>query len=280
MVPYIYKQFQVEEVYDYKAFEKEIEEFKASAVLESKYKNYNNLKDEVEEKELKAEYFKFDPNGLSERDWHRLGLSFKQIKGIKNYEAKGGKFYKKEDVKKMYSISALKYAQLEQYIEIQPKYSKNFKNYNNTEKDVNPKIEYKKSVVAVIELNGADSSKLESIRGIGPAFASRIIKYRTRLGGFYRKEQLMEVYGLDSTKFEQLKDLVIVNSSAISKLNINTADFDGLKRNPYLSYKQINAIIQYRKQHGNYKSVDDLKKVLIINSSIIQKIAPYLTFND
>ncbi|WP_424058743.1 ComEA family DNA-binding protein, partial [Pedobacter sp.] len=47
---------------------------------------------------------------------------------------------------------------------------------------------------------------------------------------------------------------------------------------PYLSYKQINAIIQFRKQHGNYNDANDLKKVLILSPQIIEKIAPYLTY--
>ncbi|RZL34282.1 MAG: helix-hairpin-helix domain-containing protein [Pedobacter sp.] len=61
-------------------------------------------------------------------------------------------------------------------------------------------------------------------------------------------------------------------------ININTADFNALKTSPYLSYKQINAIIQYRKQHGNYSSIDDLRKILILTPQVIDKVAPYLVF--
>ncbi len=64
----------------------------------------------------------------------------------------------------------------------------------------------------------------------------------------------------------------------IRKININTANFDILKNHPYLKYKQINAIIQYRKQHGNYTSVADLKKILILSPQTIEQIAPYLQF--
>lgn len=47
----------------------------------------------------------------------------------------------------------------------------------------------------VVNLNDADTTTLMLIHGIGPTFASRIVRYRDRLGGFTHKEQLLEVYG-------------------------------------------------------------------------------------
>jgi competence protein ComEA len=126
--------------------------------------------------------------------------------------------------------------------------------------------------------NVADSAALESIRGIGPAFASRILKYRNRLGGFYKKEQLMEVYGLDSAMFGLLEGQILVDPSSIRTININTATFEEMKKHPYLTYKQMNAIIQYRKQHGSYHSIVDLTKIAILNDEILRKIEPYLTY--
>ncbi|RYF98398.1 MAG: helix-hairpin-helix domain-containing protein, partial [Chitinophagaceae bacterium] len=140
------------------------------------------------------------------------------------------------------------------------------------------KKEYVKKALVIVEVNQADSAGLDQIKGIGPAFANRILKYRERLGGFYKKEQLMEVYGLDSVKYAEIKDRITINPSAIKTVNINTADFSALKSSPYLSYKQINAIIQYRKQHGNYSSTGDLKKIAILTPQVIEKIAPYITF--
>lgn len=279
LFPLVYKLFYKEEKFEFNQFKHDVENFIASAREERK-NNYKQLKDEIEDKELKATYFEFDPNGLPESDWKKLGLSDKQIKGIKNYEAKGGKFYTKEDVKKMYTISAVQYARLEPYITIESNFKKEDKFDNNFEKFKKEESNYKNKPVIIVELNSADSSKLESIKGIGPAFASRIIKYRTRLGGFHSKEQLREVFGIDSLKYQQLKDMVSVNAESIKKININTASFDDIKRNPYLTFKQINAIIQYRKQNGNYRSSEDLKKVAILNAEIIRKIEPYLNFND
>jgi DNA uptake protein ComE-like DNA-binding protein len=131
---------------------------------------------------------------------------------------------------------------------------------------------------ATIELNAADSAQLTTVRGIGASFAIRIIRYRNRIGGFYNKEQLMEVYELDSTKYAEIKDQLTVNPSAVIKVNINTISFASLRQSPYLSYKQASAIVEYRTQHGNYNSIDDVGNVAIITPDVLHKIEPYIKF--
>lgn len=66
-------------------------------------------------------YFYFDPNNLDTDSWSRLGFTAKQIQVIKNYESKGGRFYKKEDVAKIYVISHIDYKRIEPYIKIESK---------------------------------------------------------------------------------------------------------------------------------------------------------------
>jgi len=220
-----------------------------------------------------SKLFKFDPNTIDVGGWQALGLSPKQAQSIVNYRNKGGKFYKPQDLQRMYTISPEMYKKLLPYVAIE--------NLNQpfTKRDFQyEKKEYVKKALLIVEINQADSAGLDQIKGIGPAFATRILKYRERIGGFYKKEQLMEVYGLDSVKYDEIKDQVSINPSAIRVININTADFDTLKSSPYLSFKQINAIIQFRKQHGNYNDLVDLKKVAILTPQIIEKLSPYLLF--
>jgi competence ComEA-like helix-hairpin-helix protein len=201
--------------------------------------------------------FKFNPNHLPAEKWTALGLNDKQISTIKNYEAKGGKFYNEADVKKMYSITDADYERLAPYISLPKKSS------------------VKKPV---IELNTADSAALTAVSGIGPAFATRIIYYRERLGGFITKEQLKEVFGMDELKYKEISSQLRVNSKRIRKININTITFDKLRLMPYLNYKQVNAIIEYRKQHGDYTAMADLQNIAILDAVILRKIEPYLVF--
>ncbi|RFZ90603.1 helix-hairpin-helix domain-containing protein [Mucilaginibacter conchicola] len=201
--------------------------------------------------------FKFDPNKASDADWQKLGLTAKQAQIIKNYTAKGGRFRKADDLQKIYGLTKVDYARLAPFIIIDK---------NKTEP------------AKVIELNSADSAQLTKIEGIGPAFAKRIIYYRERLGGFVNKEQLKEVFGLDYVKYAEIKEQVRVDARRIRKIDINTITFDQLRLMPYLNYKQVNAIIEYRKEHGNYAGMDDLANIAIIDAQILRKIEPYLVF--
>jgi competence ComEA-like helix-hairpin-helix protein len=138
---------------------------------------------------------------------------------------------------------------------------------------------YKKAADGVIiELNSADSVKLTGLKGIGPSFARRIVNYRNRLGGFINKEQLKEVFGMDDDRYAEMQAQVSVDPSHIKKIHINKVDLDGLKHFPYLTFKQMNAIVQFREQHGDYESLNDLRNIAILNNEILRKIGPYIDF--
>ncbi len=238
------------------------------AASEYKVKSYSRYK--INNVKVSTSLFKFDPNQISLEDWKKLGLSSKQAQSILNYRSKGGKFYQPDDLKKMYAVSPAVFDRLQPYIVIANELKKDKKNFEVKG--------FPKKELSIIEINEADTSRLDQIKGIGATFARRIFNYRERLGGFYHKEQLREVYGIDSLKFEEIKNQIQIDPSMIRKININTADFEILKNHPYLKYKQINAIIQYRKQHGSYTSIADLKKILILSPQTIEQIAPYLQF--
>ncbi|MCD0490317.1 helix-hairpin-helix domain-containing protein [Pedobacter sp. MC2016-14] len=217
----------------------------------------------------------FDPNTIGLDGWQKLGLSEKQARVILNYRDKGGKFRNPDDLKKMYSISRSKYAELLPYIRMETVTAKtNYGSFGST----NKAYLAKKSDPEIIEVNGADTLLLDKIKGVGPVFARRIIKYRDRLGGFYKKEQLMEVFGLDSVKFDEIKNQVDIDVSLLRRININSAVVEDFKNHPYIRYKQVNALIQYRKQHGNYTDIEDLKKVAILTPELIVQLKPYLSF--
>lgn len=204
--------------------------------------------------------FSFNPNHLPAGQWRKLGLSEHQIAVIENYEAKGGRFYTKTDLKKIYTITAHDYERLEPYINLPD---------GNLQRNETP---------IIVELNSADSAKLTRINGIGPSFAIRIMRYRDRLGGFYRKEQLKEIFGIDSLLYLDIAPQVKVNQAMIRKIDINKVTLNNLLVFPYLTYKQKNALIEYRNQHGAYTSLADLRNIPIIDEGILRKIEPYMEF--
>lgn len=127
-----------------------------------------------------------------------------------------------------------------------------------------------------IEINSSDTTTFKKLKGIGSTFASRICKFRNLLGGFYAKEQLLEVYGMDSLRYAIIEDELWVDMSKLQRLNINSIEIQELKSHPYLTYKQARSIVKYREQHGAYKAVADIKAIDLIEPSDFRKIAPYL----
>ncbi len=68
----------------------------------------------------------------------------------------------------------------------------------------------KATVSSPVNLNTANMSQLESLPGIGPKTAERIIEYREKAGGFKKIEELMNVQGVGEKSFLKLKDLITV----------------------------------------------------------------------
>jgi len=57
-----------------------------------------------------------------------------------------------------------------------------------------------------VNLNKASLGELESIKGIGPVIAKRIIDYRTANGSFKSLEELSQVNGIGRVKYEKMKE--------------------------------------------------------------------------
>jgi len=224
--------------------------------------------------EDKITLFNFDPNTIGQATWEQFGLSEKQALSIIKYRERGGKFRTVKDLQKMYTINDEVYKRLSPYVRIVDDSSVD----KGNNEPIGKRYNYEKRIAVVIEVNGADTTDLNKIRGIGMIFANRIINYRNRVGGFYKKEQLMEVFGIDSVKYSEIKDQVFVDVLSIKKINVNMISLEDLKFHPYISYKQANALIQYRKQHGNYGNIADLNKVAILNQETIDRLAAYLEF--
>ncbi len=227
--------------------------------------NFHNIDQSVAQ--LSINPFPFNPNNLSEEKWQLLGLSHKQIKTIKSYESKGGKFYKKEDLKKIYTITEDEYTILEPYIII-PK--------DTIKKEWNKINESKIHSLPPIDINSCDSIDLLNIPGIGLKTASRIITYRNNLGGFISKEQLREIYGIDSIRYQQIIIYILVDPNNIKQININKASIKELLLHPYIDYYLAKTIVETRKNKQPFNSLEDFKTQTKIYNELYNKLSPYL----
>ena len=131
-----------------------------------------------------------------------------------------------------------------------------------------------------VELNTADTTLLKQLRGIGSGYAKMIVNYRTKLGGFYSKEQLLEVYRFPAETYEKIEHQLWVDTSYIQKIPINQFTIDQLKRHPYIRYFQAKSLYDNRlnKPKQRYNALDDLVEDRDVTPQFIAKIAPYLSF--
>jgi len=223
----------------------------------------------------KGELFYFDPNSLPPEGWARLGLREKTIRAIQNYLSKGGRFRKAEDVKKIYGLFPNEYERIAPYIRI----AAADKPVAETiyQKEEKKPVKTYTSGITVIDINTADTTAFISLPGIGSKLSARIVNFRNKLGGFYSISQVAETYGLPDSTFQKIKPYLKLDNSSVRKININTATLDELKAHPYIRYNLANPIIAYRKEHGSFTKVEDLKKVMVVTEEIYQKISPYLS---
>ncbi len=135
---------------------------------------------------------------------------------------------------------------------------------------------YRKKAFTV-DLNRADTFDFQELRGIGPAYARRIVAYRERLGGFVDKAQLLEVWGVDSALYARIAPSLELTSPSVRKLYVNRLTVQELKQHPYLDYYQAKEIVRYRERYGAFQTPADLRKVNLIDADTYARLAPYVS---
>ena len=192
-----------------------------------------------------CESFKFDPNTVSVEDLRRLGFTDAQAASIDNYRSKGGRFRRKSDFAASYVVHDSVFRRLEPYIDI-------------------PKI----------DLNAADSAMFDSLPGIGGYFASKMVEYRGRLGGYSCPEQLMEIYHFDKERYDALSDLVEVRTPP-RPFRLWTLPVDSLRMHPHIrDYRTARAIVLYRENNpASALTVDGLAEAGIIDRETALKLS-------
>lgn len=286
LLPFFYPLFLKQKQYSHNEFENEIAQLSIEKSDSAKLKNYsksfdNELYDDYSPsggkkyEPVKAEVFYFDPNTASSGDWKRLGVRDKTIQTIQNYLSKGGRFYKPEDIGKIWGLAPSDAQRIIPYVSIK----NTIREYASFEKKEYPKTSssYAAKTIQPVDINLADTSAYISLPGIGSKLSQRIIAFRDKLGGFYSVDQVGETYLLPDSTFQKIKPRLVISNTAVKQININSASIDEMKAHPYLRYNLANAIFQYRQQHGNFNSVEEIKKIMLVTEDIFHKAAPYLS---
>lgn len=241
----------------------------------SPYPVASNMTSEPEDIHL----FYFDPNTISVDQWQQLGVHKKVAETIQKYLSKGGRFKRPEDLRKIYTLHHQDAERLIPYVRISIsglQEPQKIKTVLYSEASVKKNPAFPKKHFDIIDINKADTSALIILPGIGSRLAQRIITFREKLGGFCSVEQVGETRFLPDSTFQKIKPFLALKSTEIKRMDINQVDINELKSHPYIDYNIANAIVQYRNQNGQYKSLDDLQKIHIIDDALLTKIRPYL----
>lgn len=212
---------------------------------------------------------KFDPNSYTRDQWIYLGLSEKQAEVVLKFASSG--FNSTEDLQRIYFFSDEFIGVIKDSLmfpeRVLPHPTKGRSSNFNVLVD---------KVPLLIDLNIASSEDLQKIKGIGPYFGDKIVEYREQLGGFVNKEQLLEIWKFDADKYASVSSNVFISGDHVSRINLNQADYNELISHPYINKNIANALIKYRDQHGFYTSIEEIKKVKIVDVELFKKLKPYL----
>lgn len=216
--------------------------------------------------------FRFNPNTLADSLWIKLGISERQLKTIRNFQSKGGHFRTRYDFNKLYTLTDKQREQLWPFIDlpdsiVYPKRDTTHTKHASSkqEKEIHP-----------LYINIADAEDWQQLPYIGEGRAAAIVSYREKLGGFVDVNQLLEIKILNDTILDAIRPYLRTDAQRIRKININIGSAYDL-RHPYLEPSLAKVIVNYRKVHGDYKDVEEIKKLGIMKNEDYERLVPYLT---
>ena len=223
-----------------------------------------------------AELFEFDPNTADSTQLLRLGLMPWQVRNIYKYRAAGGVYRTPDDFARLYGLTAKQYREMEPYIRISSDYAPAATLVPEREPYVRDTLAHpvKLQPGEHIALNGADTTQLKRVPGVGSGFARRIVSYGQQLGGYCRVEQLLEIEGFPAESLPYFT----LGEVSLHKINVNKLSINQMRRHPYVSFYQARAIDDYRRMNGPLKSLDELKLHPDFPPEAIERLRPYVEF--
>ena len=283
-----------EKATDFSDFEKEIAAFigKRASDTEGETTAFQNNEPTL---------FSFNPNNATKEDFIHLGFSPKVATTFVHFREKGGRFFKKEDVKKIYGVKESDYARLEDFIQLENTGSYSNKSYGNTSafsqnygtKNTPHTIELKP-----FDPNTASENDLLSL-GLDEKTVKILLKFREKGGRFRTKEDLKKVYGFSDIDFLRLNAYVqIAENQPIAKeginitqnnnftkkaevaeskpVDLNQANLDDLLALRGIGRTFATRIIEHRERLGGFSSLNQLKEVYGLPDSTLRNISPFL----
>ena len=204
--------------------------------------------------------FYFDPNTMDSITAIRLGIPSRQVITLMRYRNKGGRFYRKEDLAKLYGLKKDLVEKLIPYVVIKnlgrnTAYRKmvdydyqKFGNRIGLVKDDGNKNLNEWS----IDINLADEKQWVAKTKLSPAIIQNIIRYKNYLGGFTNLNQIKKVYGFTEANYYLLKPHLQLGKMNKRKPNASNMSFESWKALGIFQDREIVQILRIRKEKGGH----------------------------
>lgn len=215
--------------------------------------------------------FNFNPNMASDETFSQLGFKKHEIRSIRKYLSKAGKYKTKDAFLRMYFMDESRDNMFRSFIQL-PDFDSIIASNDNKIKIDN----YIEHQVTPIDINLASEMQLTKLKGIGAARAKAIIRYREKLGGYINSNQLYEVSYMDSSIIEAIIPHLIFRDVPLRLIKVNQHQYQELLH-PYLSKSLAEMIVNYRKFHGSFKTKEEFRKMTLLDEELYSKIAPYIS---
>lgn len=129
-----------------------------------------------------------------------------------------------------------------------------------------------------VRINTASAAEILRSVTLPPAIAYRIVRFREGAGGFYSITQLRDVYELTDSLYRTIAGSFLLDTVALSRINVNTASAEELMEHPYISRGLAAQIVNFREKVAPYRSQQDLLRLYFMDEVLLDKLLPYIIY--
>ncbi|WP_440122355.1 helix-hairpin-helix domain-containing protein [Tenacibaculum sp. Ill] len=234
----------------------------------------------IEQNKRKPKLYPFNPNYITDFKGYQLGMSIEEIDRLHNYRKQNKWINSAKDFKQVTKISDSLLSKIAPYFKFpdwvvkkENKKKRSITKANSVKKNTYNK-EYK---VSTNDINKATQQDFETIGGVGEVLSSRIVKYRNKLQGYSLSKQLYEVWGLDKVTADRvMRTFIVIEKPTIKKVNVNTAKFKEVLKNPYINYELCKKIFEYRDEVAELQDISELRNIKDFPLNKYDRIILYL----
>lgn len=226
----------------------------------------------------RLKFFPFNPNYITDYKGAQLGMSLVEIDKLLAFRKTGEFINSRKEFQKVTTISDSLLNSISPYFKFPDWVVERNQNIQlSTSRDTRLFAKKSKYILTSTDINLAVKEDLKTINGIGEKLSERIIKYRSKLQGFSKLNQLYEVWGLDTEVVDKLLLVFkVVNLPNIKKINVNTVSFRELLKNPYLDYELCKKIFEYKDEVAELQDISELKNIIGFPLDLYDRIVLYL----